>query len=147
MKKRGGKKWKRSRKIKIRKGPMILKDESIDSSQLYAKVLKRLGGKPPYLECLCEDGVDRRCVVRGKFIKKVWMNIDDIVLINYNKDNDNLKGEIELKYTPEQVSKLKRSGKLSFISNNLDDDENNIIFGENKQVIEQEHEVIIFDDI
>ena len=128
---KGGKKKSRGKKIRIRKNRnLILKDKSSEGSQLYGIVSKRLGGKPAYILVTCEDGVDRKCVVRGKFTKKVWMNPEDIVLINYNKDNDNLKGEIETKYSPQEVSKLKRMGELFALKlkNTQQDEDDNIVF-------------------
>ena len=135
---KGGKKKTRGKKIRIRKNRnLILKDKSSEGSQLYGVVSKRLGGKPAYILVTCEDGVDRKCVVRGKFTKKVWMNPDDIVLINYNKDNDNLKGEIETKYSPQEVSKLKRMGELFALKlkNNEQNEDDNIVFGNGEEEI------------
>ena len=131
---KGGKKKTRGKRVRrVKKGAIVFKDDSIDGSQLYGTVVKRLGGRPAYILILCEDGVERKCVVRGKFTKKVWLNPNDVVLINYNKDNDNLKGEIEVKYTPQEVSKLKREGLLSNVLSQKSNIDSNITFGEEKK--------------
>lgn len=127
---KGGKKKSRGKRVRIKKGPLILKDETESGSQLYGIIKQRLGGKPAYVLVKCEDGIERRCVIRGKFTKRVWMNPDDIVLINYNKDSDDKKGEVEVKYNPMEVNKLKELNKLPSILFDDEDEESNITFGE-----------------
>jgi initiation factor 1A len=77
--------------------------------QLYGKVVKRLGGKPPIIEILCEDNIPRRCVVRGKFTKRVWINPEDIVLIQVENETT---GEIVCKYNSGDVKRLVKEGKI-----------------------------------
>ena len=140
---KGGKKKSRCKnKLNINRGPLIVKDKSVNGSQLYGIVNKRLGGKPPYVSVICEDCVTRVCVIRGKFIKTVWINVDDVVLINYNKNNDNLKGEIETKYSVDNISKLKRMGELKYLLDNKkdDDEEDNIQFTNNDVIEKKEKE-------
>lgn len=131
---KGGKKKSRGKRFRpAKKGSIVFKDDSVDGSQLYGSVVKRLGGRPAYVLVLCEDGVERRCVIRGKFTKKVWLNPNDIVLINYNKHNDDLKGEIEVKYSPLEINKLKRLGALDNVFDEQNEDDLNIIFGEDER--------------
>ena len=79
---------------------------------LYGKVIRRLGGSPPYILVLCEDKKERKCVVRGKFNKKIWMQPEDIVLITYDIDSTDKdsKGEILHKYQPQDMDTLKKNG-------------------------------------
>ena len=117
--------------------PLVLKKES---DEIYGRVLKRLGGEPPILEVQCLDREIRRCVIRGKMKKKVWMNPDDIVLVKYNKDNfssldDKNKietGEILHKYQANEIIKLKNMGEI----------DNYIIvqkFSEDNQLVEDDN--------
>ena len=112
---RGGKKTKRgpSGGSKTSGRSLEVKDNAPDSSQLYGKVIKRCGGNPPQILILCEDGMERICVVRGKMTKKVWMNVGDIVIITYNKDSSKNTGEIAHKYEPHEVSKLEKMGEIT----------------------------------
>ena len=63
--------------------PLVIKKAD---DELYGKIIKRLGGEPPIIEVLCSDMETRRCVIRGKMKKRVWMNPDDVVLIKYHLD-------------------------------------------------------------
>ncbi len=133
--KRGGKKTKKqaSSGSKTSGRSLEVKDNAPDSSQLYGKVIKRCGGNPPQILILCEDGMERICVVRGKMTKKVWMNVGDIVIITYNKDSSKNTGEIAHKYEPHEVSKLEKMGEITqdkFKGENdiLTTDENNFVF-------------------
>jgi len=59
----------------------------------------------------CTDGKLRNCLIRGKMKKRVWMKIDDIVLIErdeFNEDN----GMIVWKYDPGEVKTLKKMKEL-----------------------------------
>ena len=76
-------------------------------------MLFRSGGNPPIIQVLCEDGVERNCVVRGKMRNRVWMNPNDFVIIIYNKDSSSNAGEIDYKYDPQEVTKLEKLGELS----------------------------------
>jgi len=105
---RGGKKTQRGARVPKTSGrSLVTKDNSPDSSELYGKVIKRCGGNPPQILILCEDGIERMCVVRGKMVKKVWMNLGDYVIITYNKDSSKNTGEIAHKYEANEVSKNK----------------------------------------
>jgi len=63
------------------------------------------------LEAMCFDGVKRLCHIRGKMRKKVWVNQGDIVLVSL-RDFQDEKGDIIVKYTPEEARNLKTYGEL-----------------------------------
>ena len=138
LNKRGGKNAKKQKSSGTRPQgrALVLRDSSPESCELYGKVVKRLGGNPPQILVLCEDGTERNCVVRGKMCKRVWMNPNDFVIILYNKESNELKGEVQYKYEQNEVSKLEKQGEITlskfqlstdiFNNNNNDD----IIFGE-----------------
>ena len=118
---RGGNKAKRKKNPGKIQSNKSLRIKANDSLELYGKVIKRLGGNPPILAVLCEDGKERRCVVRGKFVKKVWMNPDDYVLITCNT-----------KYNNSDVSRLEQLGELSEKTFGKGDENNNITFTNDK---------------
>ena len=127
---RGGNKAKRGKNIGRQKNKSLrLKDANC--LELYAKVIKRLGGSPPIILVLCEDGKERRCVVRGKFAKKVWMNTDDYVLITCNSEAGE-GGEISCKYNSSEVSQLEAKGEITSQMFNKDDENSNITFTNDK---------------
>jgi len=115
LNKRGGKKTKRgpSGGSKTSGRTLRTKDNSPDSCELYGRVIKRCGGAPPQIIVLCEDGIERNCVVRGKMTKRVWMNPGDYVIILYNKESSDKTGEISHKYDIHEVSKLEKIGEIS----------------------------------
>jgi len=114
LNKRGGNKSKKQKSAGSKTGgrPLRLKDPQPNSSELYGRVTKRNGGNPPIVQVMCEDGVERNCVVRGKMRNRVWMNPNDFVIIIYNKDSSSNSGEIDHKYDPQEVSKLEKLGEL-----------------------------------
>jgi len=77
----------------------------------YALVEKVLGDCR--LECLCTDGSQRVCHIRGKFRKRVWMSVGDIVLISLREFEDK-KADVIHKYTPEEATMLRDRGEISF---------------------------------
>tara|TARA_Y200000002_G_C22659605_1_gene655128 strand:- start:1182 stop:1712 length:531 start_codon:yes stop_codon:yes gene_type:complete len=95
------------RALKIRN-----KNSSSTDGQLYGKSLKRLGGDPAYVLVMCEDGVERICVIRGKFNKRIWINDNDYLIINYNKASSEKVGEVDYKYFPHEVSQLISRGEI-----------------------------------
>ena len=127
---KGGNKAKKGKNIaRFNKRTLILKEEHKDFLQLYGKVKVRYGGKPAILGIIDENGVERRCVVRGKHGKKSWMNTGDIVLINIEID-DNVTGEIAHKYRTEEISQLEKLGHISQTSFKIDNkvEDENIVF-------------------
>ena len=89
LNKRGGNKSKKQKSAGAKTGgrPLRLKDPQPDSSELYGRVTKRNGGNPPIIQVMCEDGVERSCVVRGKMRNRVWMNPND-----FKKDYRSMHG-------------------------------------------------------
>lgn len=92
-----------------------------EDMQLYGKVLKLLGDSRCTI--LCDDGKERQCTVRGKMKKKVWINLNDIVLVSL-RDFEPDKGDIIHKYNDNESKKLERMGDLNKIntSNNNSSD-------------------------
>ena len=127
--KRGGNKAKKGKNTpNVSKRPLVVKDKN--SKQLYGLVTKKCGGCPPILEIECEDGITRRCVVRGKQRKRVWMEPGNTVLICYEND---ASGEILIKYENSEVRKLIDMGEFteSTFKENEEEDDNAIVFDYN----------------
>lgn len=116
---RGGNKAKRGKNMPRQSNKSLrLKEEN--DMELYGKVIKRLGGNPPIILILCEDGKERRCVVRGKFQKRIWINPDDYVLITCSSEAG-ISGEVTCKYNPSEVSQLEAKGEINSKMFNGDD--------------------------
>jgi len=80
-----------------------------EDGQEYGQVLRMLGNGR--CEVSCFDGTKRLCHIRGKMRKKVWVNQGDIVLVSL-RDFQDEKGDIIVKYTPEEARNLKTYGEL-----------------------------------
>ena len=84
--------------------PLKLKD----SEQQYGKCTCIYGGSPCYIGVKCEDGIERRVVLRGK-MRNIRVQAEDFLLVLINSPKD---GECEYKYFPAEVFKLKEDGHL-----------------------------------
>jgi translation initiation factor 1A len=99
--------------------------------QNYGQVLRLLGDSR--LEIQCTDGMKRIGHIRGTMKKKVWIAMGDVVLVSRREFEDD-KCDIILKYTEEEVRKLKslseipESIKLPENENKPNDDAD-IVFG------------------
>jgi len=87
------------------KRELVLKEEG----QEYGQVVKKLGDNR--LEVYCFDGKSRQCRIRGKMIRKVWVNPGDIVLVSV-RDFEDDKADIIHKYLPAEIQELKNDGQL-----------------------------------
>ncbi|KAH7647853.1 translation initiation factor eIFA [Cryptosporidium xiaoi] len=87
------------------KRELVFKEEG----QEYGQVQRMLGNGR--LDAYCFDGQKRLCHIRGKMRKKVWVNPGDIVLVSL-RDFQDSKGDIILKYTPDEARALKSKGEI-----------------------------------
>jgi translation initiation factor 1A len=70
---------------------------------------QRFGGNKMMVSCL--DGKMRNCRVPGRLKRKLWLRPKDVVIVElWELDKD--KGDIILKYKPNQIEWLKRNGYL-----------------------------------
>merc|ERR1711998_794001 len=74
-----------------------------NDNQIYAKVLSFLGNCR--LKAYCSDGKIRICLIRGKLKKKIWIYINDIILISL-RDFEDTKADIIHKFDEDQISYL-----------------------------------------
>jgi len=56
---------------------------------MYAKVIKRLGGR--FLQVILEDNTEALAKIRGKLYKRGWMNPGDIILVGLRPSDINVK--------------------------------------------------------
>ncbi len=75
-----------------------------EDGQEYAKVTKMLGNGR--VSAICNDGKTRLCIIPGRFRKKkIWINADDVILLNIRDYQDN-KADIIHRYTSNEAKKL-----------------------------------------
>ena len=110
----GGKHFKKRKKNNnLNNREFITKNLDPDSDQQYAKIVQRLGGSR--VLAVTEDGESRALQIRGRDYNRVYYRDGDIVLIIYDKSKKNSVGEIVLKYTTEEIERLKTIGHLNEI--------------------------------
>lgn len=70
---------------------------------------QRLGGNKMLVNCL--DGKTRNCRVPGRLKRKLWLRPGDVVIVE-PWELDKNKGDVILKYKPNQIEWLKKKGYL-----------------------------------
>jgi len=114
----GGKARRRGKnENETQKRELVLKEQG----QEYGQVVKKLGDNR--LEVYCFDGKTRQCRIRGKMIRKVWVNPGDIVLVSI-RDFEDDKADIIAKYLPTEIQELKSNGQLPKKATIEQEDEN-----------------------
>lgn len=104
---RGGKKTRKAKRGAENQREIEVKQ----AGQEYGKVQKLLGNSNCMIYCF--DGKQRIGKICGKMKKRVWLKVDDIVLVSMRdfEDSDR-KCDILLKYFPEEAKELKAIGEL-----------------------------------
>ena len=69
----------------------------------------RLGGNKMMVSCM--DGKSRNCRVPGRLRRKLWLRPNDVVIVA-PWELDNSKGDVLLKYKPNQIQWLRKNGHL-----------------------------------
>ncbi|OGJ12516.1 translation initiation factor eIF-1A [Candidatus Pacearchaeota archaeon RBG_19FT_COMBO_34_9] len=77
--------------------------------EIIGTIEQRLGGNKMLVSC--SDGKTRNCRVPGRLKRKLWLRPGDVVIVE-PWELDNEKGDIILKYKPNQIEWLKRKGYL-----------------------------------
>lgn len=107
VKKKGGNKQKKKKNTisdEIERELIFKTDD-----QEYAQVIKLLGNCR--LELQCFDGKTRLGHIRGTMRKKVWISVNDLVLVSLREFEDG-KCDIIHKYIPKELNKLKSMGEI-----------------------------------
>jgi translation initiation factor 1A len=60
----------------------------------------------------CQDGATRLCRIRGKMKRKVWIRLNDIVLVSPWDFQTDKRGDIVWRYKGNQAEWLRSSGYL-----------------------------------
>ena len=98
---------------------LILAEE--DNGQTYGNVVKALGSRR--FDVQCQDGILRKCQVRGSMRNRKFVNVGDVVIVSL-RDFENDKGDIVHVYNNEEVRVLKKSEKLLMeVKQNKDESE------------------------
>src|SRR4030042_5421026 len=77
--------------------------------EMIGTIEQRLGGNKMLVNC--SDGKTRNCRVPGRLKRKLWLRPGDVVIVE-PWELDNEKGDVILKYKPNQIEWLKRKGYL-----------------------------------
>lgn len=80
-----------------------------DNLQEYGQITKLLGNCR--LEVHCFDGKNRLGHIRGTMRKKVWISVNDIVIVSLREFEDD-KCDILHKYLPKEINRLKAIGEI-----------------------------------
>ena len=126
---KGGKKKRRGRKQTANAGHERKVLKSDGPQQRYAQAKKMLGDRQIIANVYDPD---RRCWdeklihVRGKFRKRVWINIDDYVLISTRDFQSQIVeegklehgGDVIHKYQPNEIKKLVKAGEITLEDHN-----------------------------
>jgi translation initiation factor 1A len=78
-------------------------------NEVMGVIEQRFGGNKMMVACL--DGKTRNCRVPGRLKRKLWLRPKDVVIIEL-WELDKEKGDVILKYKPNQVDWLKRNKYL-----------------------------------
>ncbi len=92
-----------------------------EDNQDYGLVFKKLGDKR--VMCILPNGKEIMGVVPGKFHKRVWIDVGNIVLLSYRSFQNN-KVDIIFRYTPKEARKLHKEDEIPkfFIDGEQKDD-------------------------
>ena len=83
-------------------------------TEVLAVVTQMLGSDK--LRVQCEDGKERIARIPGKMRKRVWIRINDLILVEPWKDMPTNRADVAWRYTPTQANWMQRNGLLKSIS-------------------------------
>lgn len=118
-------------KAKSRKKTNAPREEKLiekDDEQLYAVVLKELGGCNMQLKC--SDGSTKIGKIRNAIKKKGKIGAGDIVLVSIRDFQDN-KVDILHKYGDKSAKELRKQGEFALMEESLEDETNETDIGDN----------------
>lgn len=124
--KKGGKKYKKNKKMQCNTSKLILKNEEDGvEDQEYGKIIKVNGSGRFMVQCF--DGTERLGICAGKIKRKVRINLNDIILF-CKWDFQDKKCSIIHKYEDHEVSKLISMKEIPEQNSEFDDFNDSIIF-------------------
>lgn len=136
----GGKNYKKSSKKKTGNIPEINVDLT-DGKHFIATVKKRQGGNR--LSVVLSNGIETDAIIPGKMRKRVWCNLQDIVIVKYENDACELVKKIpksddkENKDNSDVMENIEDINDDKNINDIIDDNDNNVdnIIDNNEVVI------------
>ncbi|MFP4115929.1 MAG: translation initiation factor eIF-1A [Candidatus Aenigmatarchaeota archaeon] len=85
-----------------------------EDDQVLGKVIELLGADRLRVEC--EDGNERIVRIPGRLKKRVWVNRDDIIIVEPWDIEKEEKGDMVWRYNKNKIPQLKKRGYLKRIS-------------------------------
>ena len=79
-------------------------------NQTFGVIEQRLGGSRMRVRCF--DSKNRICRIPGRLTRKLWVRDNDIVVVEPWQFSGDEKGDVIYKYSPTQLSFLKKRGYL-----------------------------------
>ena len=89
-----------------------IKKPKAEEEEMFAVVDLRVGG--PHLKVICEDGKERFARIPGRFRRRMWIKVGNIVIIKLWQYEKN-KCDVIYKYSYLEVEKLRERGYLKAI--------------------------------
>ncbi len=80
------------------------------TTDVFGVATKLLGNDRVFVKC--QDGRERVCRIRGKMKRRVWIRLNDIVLVSPWDFQSDERGDIIWRYTRGQSDYLRRRGLL-----------------------------------
>jgi translation initiation factor 1A len=90
--------------------PKIVRVKLPRGKEVLGIVEQRVGGNKMFVACL--DGKTRNCRVPGRLRRKLWLRPGNVVIVEPWELDADTKGDVIFKYTPTQVSWLKKNNYL-----------------------------------
>ena len=91
-------------------GEEIIRVRTPRKVQLLGEVEQLLGDRRMVIRCT--DGNTRMCRIPGKIRRRIWIKEGDIVLTEPWEVQENERGDVLWRYTPQQANWLERRGYL-----------------------------------
>lgn len=96
-------------KKKQEEPPKIVRAPLPRGKEVIGIIEQRLGGNKMIVSGV--DGKERNCRVPGRLKRRLWLRPGDVVIIEPWELND-ARGDVLLKYKPNQIEWLKKNGYL-----------------------------------
>ena len=81
-----------------------------EESEVLGRAEKLLGYDRIMVKCL--DGFTRLCRIKGKMKRRVWIRVDDIVIVSPWDFQSDKRGDIVYRYRPNQLDWLRNNTPL-----------------------------------
>ncbi len=90
--------------------PIIRRAKTPKGGQLYAVVREMSGGSR--MLAMCEDGNMRMIRIGGKFKKRMWCRVQDLIIVQPWVVQSEGKADLVYRYLPAERNWLARNGKI-----------------------------------